>query len=435
MNYVRTAMPRAVDQRSGAAKATRVAHLAGRIVPALLICVLSAPALASPRECGRLWVERNAFFAKAGFCHDSALWQRNFPNGACTVTSSADVALSDVDRTRIGEIREREHVLGCKVDPRFADPTEAARRLLVAPGDIASVQGAGAKTNIRDQPDAETGKVIDELPEGHEVQILRRVANPRNKRHWLEVRYWNAAGSSATGFVSHTLVGPRTSATGTLQLGAGRDFVTLFRQGPESRLVSQVRIRFTTIPRAEDIGPVLFERGYRPLSRDDEADFDVDFSGDVPGHQGLVRTARASCRWNETQTLATCHAGAERRRFYIAGTWEAEPRRRRSSLSLIVGGPEAETGFFILEGPAGNGAGTVRYRVAPKAAAPVRLPISLRGLTDIPAGSAADLWPSSPPSAGTTLPPPSPAPSAALPVPTPVAEALKLQTDTLDWLD
>lgn len=431
-------------QRMGPAAANDRRRSARLVVTALLAGVISAPALASPQECGRLWVERNAFFAKAGFCHDSALWQRSFPGGTCSIASSGDVPLAEADRTRIAEIREREHALGCKVDPRFADPTEAARRLLVAPGDIASVQGTDAKVNIRDQPDAEAGKVVDELADGHEVQILRRVANPRNKRHWLEVRYWNGAGASATGFVSHTLIGPRTSITGTLRLTAGGDLVTLFRQGPQSRVAAQVRIHFTTVPRAEDVGPVLFERDYRPLSRNDGADFDVDFSGEVPGHEGQRRTAHANCRWNEARTLATCHAGQERRRFYIAGSWEVEPGRRRGSLSLIVGGPQAESGFFILEGPAGDEPGTVRYRIASKTGVPVRLPISLRGLTDAQPGPAADLWPSvavsgeasSPPRSQAALPKAAAtAPAAAPPVPAPVAEAFKLQTDLLDWLD
>lgn len=430
------AVPNAADRQPVAAKATRMARLAWRIVPALLVGFVSAPTLASPQECGRLWVERNAFFSKAGFCHDSALWQRSFPNGACTVTSSADVTLSDADRSRVSEIREREHVLGCKVDPRFADPSEAASRLLVAPGDIAAVQGEGGKVNIRDQPDADIGRLIDELPNGHEVDVLRRVANPRNKRHWLEVRYRNAAGARVTGYVSHTLLGPRTSVTGTLDLGASRAFIALFRQG-QGKLASRVQVRFTTVPRAEDIGPVLFERGYKPLSRSDGDDFDVDFSGVVPDREGQVQTAHASCRWDEARTLATCHEGQERRRFHIAGSWETEPKLRRGSLSLVIGGPEAEKGFFILESPAGDDGGTVRYRIAPKEATPVRLPISLRGLTDATAGPATDLWPSSLPAAGTvaTQQPPTPPPADIPSVPAPVAEALKLQADLFDWFD
>ncbi|WP_238364970.1 caspase family protein [Mesobacterium pallidum] len=65
-------------------------------------------------SCDALWYERNAYFARHGYCFTSARGKAAFPNAGCNpALAAADVPLSTAERAALDRIRAREAQMGC----------------------------------------------------------------------------------------------------------------------------------------------------------------------------------------------------------------------------------------------------------------------------------------------------------------------------------
>ena len=86
----------------------------------LLICgaaalaALAASALpANAQSCYDLWVERNAYYKRAGYCFRTPRAIAFFGNGGCFITNQGAVPLTPAERRRIAQIVALERRLGC----------------------------------------------------------------------------------------------------------------------------------------------------------------------------------------------------------------------------------------------------------------------------------------------------------------------------------
>ncbi|MCC6890090.1 MAG: YARHG domain-containing protein [Hyphomicrobiales bacterium] len=70
-----------------------------------------APALS--QSCQELWVERNAYYKRNGYCFRTARAIAYFGNGGCTITNMAAVPLSRAERARVAQIVAQERAMGC----------------------------------------------------------------------------------------------------------------------------------------------------------------------------------------------------------------------------------------------------------------------------------------------------------------------------------
>lgn len=72
------------------------------------------PRAAGANQCDALWYQRNAFFARHGYCFRSARGQAAFPNANCNPgLTAANVPLSRAERAEIARIKALETSLGC----------------------------------------------------------------------------------------------------------------------------------------------------------------------------------------------------------------------------------------------------------------------------------------------------------------------------------
>jgi hypothetical protein len=71
----------------------------------------TTPAIA--QSCEALWVERNSYYKRNGYCFRTARAINYFGNGGCYITNQAAVPLSPGERRRIAQIRAAERALGC----------------------------------------------------------------------------------------------------------------------------------------------------------------------------------------------------------------------------------------------------------------------------------------------------------------------------------
>jgi hypothetical protein len=62
-------------------------------------------------KCEELWLERNAYFANAGYCFKTAPAIRTFGNADCAYDNERDVPLSETIRARINEILRIERAI------------------------------------------------------------------------------------------------------------------------------------------------------------------------------------------------------------------------------------------------------------------------------------------------------------------------------------
>jgi hypothetical protein len=92
-----------------------------------LAAVLLAPGLGHANEtCNELWFTRNLIIDRTGYCFGSNLGKALFDNQGC---SSSPRALTSVEAQKVGEIRESEAQIGCRVDTsrRALDVPRAAK--------------------------------------------------------------------------------------------------------------------------------------------------------------------------------------------------------------------------------------------------------------------------------------------------------------------
>lgn len=77
---------------------------------------VAQPPVAAPAEqsCGQLWYERNAYFAKYGYCFQSARGQAAFPPSQCRPgVTVANAPLTDHERSEVARLAALEQRLGC----------------------------------------------------------------------------------------------------------------------------------------------------------------------------------------------------------------------------------------------------------------------------------------------------------------------------------
>jgi len=78
------------------------------------ICELRAQGMS---ECQELWVIRNSFFKRHGYCFHTPRAIAYFGNASCRYADQDDVPLSGAQTAQIRQVVAREHVLGCPTDP------------------------------------------------------------------------------------------------------------------------------------------------------------------------------------------------------------------------------------------------------------------------------------------------------------------------------
>jgi hypothetical protein len=87
--------------------------LAALAATVALATVDAATAPAAAQTCQSLWVERNSYYKRNGYCFRTARAIRYFGNGGCYITSQGAVPLSRAERRRIAQIVQMERALGC----------------------------------------------------------------------------------------------------------------------------------------------------------------------------------------------------------------------------------------------------------------------------------------------------------------------------------
>ena len=77
-----------------------------------LLLALAGPSLA--QNCAELSYNRNAIYARAGYCFKTAEQIRTFGNAGCQFDNQADVPLSARDREIVARIVREERFNGCR---------------------------------------------------------------------------------------------------------------------------------------------------------------------------------------------------------------------------------------------------------------------------------------------------------------------------------
>jgi YARHG domain len=65
-------------------------------------------------SCGDLWYQRNAIFARNGYCFKTARALRVFGNASCSFNYEGDVPMSQDERQLVATIRSIEAQKGCQ---------------------------------------------------------------------------------------------------------------------------------------------------------------------------------------------------------------------------------------------------------------------------------------------------------------------------------
>ena len=82
------------------------------IVVAVAALLLAAPP-ADAQSCQQLWVERNSYYKRHGYCFKSARAISYFGNGGCFIKDEGRLQLSPAERARIAQIGHLERAYGC----------------------------------------------------------------------------------------------------------------------------------------------------------------------------------------------------------------------------------------------------------------------------------------------------------------------------------
>jgi hypothetical protein len=85
--------------------------IATMAVAAATLLATAPPAVA--QGCQQLWVERNSYYKRAGYCFKTRRAIDYFGNGGCMYDSEGDLPLSPGERRRIAEISRLERAYGC----------------------------------------------------------------------------------------------------------------------------------------------------------------------------------------------------------------------------------------------------------------------------------------------------------------------------------
>ena len=80
---------------------TALAGLGGAVSPA------------QAQSCAQLWVERNAYYKRNGYCFRTARARSYFGNAGCYIYDQGAVPLSRGERARISQIVAMERAYGC----------------------------------------------------------------------------------------------------------------------------------------------------------------------------------------------------------------------------------------------------------------------------------------------------------------------------------
>jgi hypothetical protein len=83
------------------------------LIFALAAATLSPTAAEAQSLCEGLWAERNAVYARAGYCFRTPRGIAAFGNAGCRFDDIGDVPLSARDRSRVAVIVSEERRLGC----------------------------------------------------------------------------------------------------------------------------------------------------------------------------------------------------------------------------------------------------------------------------------------------------------------------------------
>ena len=68
---------------------------------------------AQAQGCMQLWVERNSYYKRAGYCFRTARAISFFGNGGCYINDLGAVPLSRSERARIAQIDAQERAMSC----------------------------------------------------------------------------------------------------------------------------------------------------------------------------------------------------------------------------------------------------------------------------------------------------------------------------------
>ena len=68
---------------------------------------------AQAQNCQALWVERNSYYKRNGYCFRTARAIGYFGNGGCYISNQGAVPLSRAERARIAQIVAMERAYGC----------------------------------------------------------------------------------------------------------------------------------------------------------------------------------------------------------------------------------------------------------------------------------------------------------------------------------
>jgi YARHG domain len=68
---------------------------------------------AQAQGCHQLWVERNSYYKRNGYCFSTPRAISYFGNGGCYITNMGAVPLSRGERARIAQIVAQERAMGC----------------------------------------------------------------------------------------------------------------------------------------------------------------------------------------------------------------------------------------------------------------------------------------------------------------------------------
>ena len=82
------------------------------IVVAVAALLLTAPP-ADAQSCQQLWVERNSYYKRHGYCFKTQRAIAHFGNAGCRYHNEGAVPLSGAERARIAQIQRLEQAYGC----------------------------------------------------------------------------------------------------------------------------------------------------------------------------------------------------------------------------------------------------------------------------------------------------------------------------------
>jgi hypothetical protein len=85
-------------------------------IAATAVAAAILPAMApqaNAQSCQELWVERNTYYKRAGYCFKTQRAIDYFGNGGCSYNNENSLPLSGWERRRIAEIRSLERRFGC----------------------------------------------------------------------------------------------------------------------------------------------------------------------------------------------------------------------------------------------------------------------------------------------------------------------------------